>query len=80
MIDSYGALAADAFTMVTILRSIISFAWTFFAVEWVHSRGAAEPFGIFGMLMGLFSLTTIPLWYFGKRMRIATASKVERWN
>jgi hypothetical protein len=66
--------------MVTILRSIIAFAWIFFVSDWVQTRGGAEPFGIFGMLMGLFSLLTIPLWIYGKRLRIATASMVERWT
>ncbi|RKL07616.1 hypothetical protein BFJ71_g2216 [Fusarium oxysporum] len=80
LIDSYHSLAADCFTMVTILRSIIAFAWTFFVADWVHQKGAAEPFGIFGLLMGLFSLLTVPLWMFGKRMRIATAEQVLRWQ
>lgn len=73
LIDSYGQLAADCFVVVTILRSIIAFAWTFFVSQWVQDRGAAEPFGVFGMLMGLFALLTIPLWLYGKRMRIARA-------
>ena len=73
LIDSYGHLAADCFVVVTILRSIIAFAWTFFVSEWVTSKGTAEAFGIFGMLMGLFALLTIPLWLYGKRMRIARA-------
>jgi len=77
LIDSYSHLAADCFVSVTILRSVIAFAWTFFVSHWVEDRGAAEPFGIFGMLMGLFSLTTVPLWWYGKRMRIATASHFE---
>jgi MFS family permease len=76
LIDAYTHLAADCFTMVTILRSIIAFAWTFFVATWVQDRGAAEPFGIFGMLMGIFALVTVPLWMFGKRMRIATSAKV----
>ncbi|KAF5969530.1 HOL1 [Fusarium coicis] len=80
LIDSYHSLAADCFTMVTILRAIISFAWTFFVADWVQKDGAAEPFGIFGMLMGIFSLMTIPLWMYGKRMRIATAEQVLRWQ
>ncbi|KAH6670879.1 major facilitator superfamily domain-containing protein [Plectosphaerella plurivora] len=80
LIDSYGPRAADCFTVVTILRSIVAFAWSFFAAEWVHDKGAAEPFGIFGMLMGLFALLTVPLWLYGKRMRIATEEQVKRWN
>ncbi|KAI4596955.1 hypothetical protein KJ359_004865 [Pestalotiopsis sp. 9143b] len=74
LIDAYSYLAADCFVMVTILRAIIAFAWTFFVSEWIAEDGAAEAFGIFGMLMGIFGLLTIPLWLYGKRMRIATAS------
>ncbi|KAL2135112.1 hypothetical protein VTI74DRAFT_9705 [Chaetomium olivicolor] len=51
LIDSYNHLAADCFTIVTILRAVIAFAWSFFVASWVEDRGAAEPFGIFGMLM-----------------------------
>jgi hypothetical protein len=32
-----------------------------------------EPFGIFGMLMAVFTLLTIPQAIWGKRTRIATA-------
>ena len=78
LIDSYGYLAADCFVMTTIARSVISFAWTFFAGNWVASAGAELPFGIFGMLMGVFGLLTVPLWLFGKRMRIATAGFIPR--
>lgn len=63
----------DCFVMTTIVRAIISFAWTFFVADWVIHDGAALVFGIFGMIMGVFGLLAIPLWLFGKRMRIATA-------
>ena len=59
--------------MITSFRSIIGFAWTFFVGSWITARGAAEPFGIFGMLMALFSLCLIPQYIYGKRTRIATA-------
>ncbi|KAH8201693.1 hypothetical protein TruAng_004131 [Truncatella angustata] len=65
LIDSYSSLAADCFVMVTILRAIIAFAWTFFVSEWIAEDGAAEAFGIFGMLMGIFGLLTVPLWLYG---------------
>ncbi|KAH8897807.1 major facilitator superfamily transporter [Thozetella sp. PMI_491] len=76
LIDAYTNLAADCFVMVTTLRAIVAFAWTFFVAEWITQKGAAEPFGIFGMLMGIFSLLTVPLWLFGKRIRVATASSL----
>ncbi|KAH7122988.1 major facilitator superfamily transporter [Dactylonectria macrodidyma] len=77
LIDCYMHLASDCFVVVTILRAIIAFAWTFFISGWIHDRGAAEPFGIFGMVMGIFSLLTIPMWLLGKRTRIATANLVQ---
>ncbi|KAL4864252.1 hypothetical protein BDV12DRAFT_205841 [Aspergillus spectabilis] len=76
IIESYPLVAHDCFVMITFLRAIIGFAWTFFVGSWVEARGAAEPFGIFGMLMGLFGLLTIPIYLYGKRIRIAT----QKWG
>ncbi|KAL1623922.1 hypothetical protein SLS56_008117 [Neofusicoccum ribis] len=77
LIDAYSAAAADCFVMVTSLRAILAFTWTLVVGDWYADRGLAEPFGIFGMLMGIFSLLTVPLWLYGKRIRIATASSLE---
>ncbi|KAI4758891.1 MFS general substrate transporter [Aureobasidium sp. EXF-3400] len=76
LIESYGAWSADCFLMVVTFRAVISFAWTFFVGTWVESAGPAEPFGIFALLMGIFSLTTVPVWLFGKRLRFATSNLV----
>lgn len=73
IIDSYKPLHGDCFVMTTIVRSVIAFAWTFFITDWVITAGPALPFGIFGMIMGVFGLLAVPLWLFGKRMRVATA-------
>lgn len=59
--------------MTTIARAVVSFAWTYFVGQWVGEAGASLPFGIFGMLMGIFALLTLVVWLLGKRMRIATA-------
>lgn len=76
LIESYTGIAGDCFVAVTSARAVVSFAWTFFVGDWVDSAGYAEPFGIFGMLMGLFSLMTIPILIWGKRLRIWTAKWV----
>lgn len=78
LIEAYGHLAGDCFVAVTSARAVIAFAWTFFVAEWVMHDGAAEPFGIFAMLMGIFSLATIPMLIWGKRLRIWTAKWVEK--
>ncbi|CAO2657355.1 Nn.00g034810.m01.CDS01 [Neocucurbitaria sp. VM-36] len=76
LIESYSSVAGDCFVAVTCTRAIVSFAWTFFVGDWVHHTGTAEPFGIFGMLMGVFGLLTIPILIWGKHLRIWTAKWV----
>ncbi|KAL6151511.1 hypothetical protein ACJQWK_10473 [Exserohilum turcicum] len=76
VIESYGPLAGDCFVAITSTRAVVSFAWTFFVGGWVTDKGAAEPFGIFAMLMGLFALGTVPMMVWGKRLRIWTAKWV----
>jgi len=73
IIESYNAISGDCFVIITCCRAIISFAWTFFVGDWIDKRGAEEPFGIFAMLMGIFTLLTVPMVVWGKRTRIATA-------
>ncbi|KAL2257811.1 hypothetical protein VTK26DRAFT_9136 [Humicola hyalothermophila] len=76
LIDAYGQLASDCFVMICILRGLIPFAWTFFVIQWVQSQGYLVPFGVFTAIMGVFSLLSLPVVYWGKRMRIATAGYV----
>ena len=78
LIESYPAIAGDCFVAVTCTRAIIAFAWTFFVGTWTQHSGYAIPFGIFGMLLGVFGLLTVPYWVWGKRLRIATAAWVEK--
>lgn len=72
LIECYPQIAGDCFVAVTCTRAIIAFAWTFFVGTWTHDKGFSEPFGVFGMLLGLFSLLTVVFWMWGKRFRIAT--------
>ena len=62
--------------MTSVARSVVGFAWTYFTAEWIMSAGPALPFGIFGMLTTVFGLLALPLYFFGKRSRIATAGFV----
>jgi len=80
LIESYSSLSGDCFVAVSCVRAIVAFAWTFFVGDWVHHDGPAEAFGIFGMLMGIFSLSTIPMMIWGKRLRIWTAKWVPEGN
>ncbi|CAK7221500.1 hypothetical protein SBRCBS47491_004546 [Sporothrix bragantina] len=70
--DAYQPVTGHCLTIIGVVRAVVAFAWTFFVGTWVEKSGDALPFGIFGMLMGVFSLLSIPLWVWGKRSRIAT--------
>ena len=76
LIEAYTSIAGDCFVAVISARGVVAFAWSFFVGEWVHRDGPAKPFGIFGMLMGIFALLTVPMMIWGKRLRIWTAKWV----
>ncbi|KAF1816418.1 MFS general substrate transporter [Eremomyces bilateralis CBS 781.70] len=77
IIDSYGKAASDCFVAVVGMRAIIAFSWTFFIGEWVAKAGTSVPFGVFGGLMGIFSLLVFVILIWGKRFRVATAQWVQ---
>ncbi|KAF2132055.1 MFS transporter-like protein [Dothidotthia symphoricarpi CBS 119687] len=76
VMESYSSQAGDCFVFITFARGIVAFAFSFFVGDWVAMSGVAEPFGIFAMLMGVFSLLTIPVILYGKRLRLWTAKWV----
>jgi len=60
----------------TVSRAVVSLIESYYVGDWIAISGVAEPFGIFAMLMGIFGLTAVPVFIWGKRMRIATATWV----
>ncbi len=73
LIQSYNAVSGDCLLMVTLFRALITFTFTWVAAELVEANGAAQPFGIIAVLLGLAGLFVIPQWKYGKRMRLWTA-------
>ena len=73
LIDSYANLACDCFVMICISRGLVPFVWTFFVSEWVSKQGYLIPFGGLTAILGVLSLLLIPVIWYGKRTRIATA-------
>ncbi|KAK3498940.1 uncharacterized protein B0T23DRAFT_328631 [Neurospora hispaniola] len=73
LIDSYANLASDCFVMICISRGLVPFVWTFFVSEWVSKQGYLIPFGGLTAILGVLSLLLIPVIWYGKRTRIATA-------
>ncbi|KAL4861941.1 hypothetical protein BDV12DRAFT_203510 [Aspergillus spectabilis] len=73
IVDSYRDISGDCFVLVGVVRAVIGCVWTFYVGEWIESAGPAITFGIFAAVLGVFSLLTIPLYFYGKRLRIGTA-------
>lgn len=61
---------------VTFLRAVMSFVWTFVVGTWVDRNAVLFVFGMFTLMMGVFSLSVFPVWLYGKRLRIASAEMV----
>ncbi|KAL3464462.1 major facilitator superfamily domain-containing protein [Aspergillus heterothallicus] len=76
--DSYRSRSGDCFVIVGLVRAVIACVWTFYVGNWIESAGPALTFGIFAIVLGVFSLLTIPLYFYGKRLRIATAKYLDQ--
>ncbi|KAL4863665.1 hypothetical protein BDV12DRAFT_189503 [Aspergillus spectabilis] len=72
IVDSYRSISGECFVLVGVVRAVISCVWTFYVGNWVESVGPALTFGIFAAVLGVFASLTIPLFVYGKRLRIAT--------
>lgn len=75
-LDLCTALTPLLVLCVTLFRAILGFVWSFVVGTWIDRDGVALVFGMFTLLMGVFSLSVLPVWIFGKRLRIATAEWV----
>ncbi|KAK3389503.1 major facilitator superfamily domain-containing protein [Podospora didyma] len=71
IVDAYRDLAVEGFTCMIIFKNIFSFALTFKAYDWlIENHTDATPlFNAIGTVQVVVSLTTIPLYIYGKRLR-----------
>ncbi|KAL6230024.1 hypothetical protein BDW75DRAFT_234734 [Aspergillus navahoensis] len=72
IVDSYRSISGECFVLVAVVRAIIGCVWTLYVGDWVESIGPALTFGIFAAVLGVFASLTIPLFFYGKRLRIST--------
>ncbi|KAF3384693.1 Protein HOL1 [Penicillium rolfsii] len=72
IVDSYRSISGECFVLVGVTRAVIGCIWTFYVGDWVESIGLAATFGIFAGILGAVASLSIPLFFFGKKLRIAT--------
>ncbi|ORY52725.1 putative cycloheximide resistance protein [Leucosporidium creatinivorum] len=69
VIDAHRERAAEVFTVITLYKNTLTFAFTWFVNSWLQKQGMMAVLGTLGGLIAACSLTTIPMYIYGKRAR-----------
>ena len=72
--DSYSLVSADLMLLSIGLKNIFGFGFAYGVVPWITQVGYARAFGSMVAIHCGLLLFGIPLWWFGKRIRHATAN------
>lgn len=70
LLDSYPARAGPLLIIVCAFRGVISFGVTFGITPFIESNGYDGAFNTFGGLTGGLGLIAVPLYFFGKQIRV----------
>lgn len=78
--DCHGALAAEAFAAMSVVKNLFAFGLTFFANDWIDNQGVRACFGVIAAISGATALTSIPMYVYGKRARsFVHRHRLVRW-
>jgi hypothetical protein len=80
VVDSYFPTAPETALLIVGLKNVFGFGFSYGIIPWITRSGYAGTFGaLAGMQFGVV-LLGLPLWYFGKQIRHATAKwKIIMW-
>lgn len=67
--DCHRTLAAEAFAAMNLVKNMFAFGMTFYINDWVATQGVRQCFFVIGGITIGVTLTTIPMYIFGKRAR-----------
>ncbi|KAF1836125.1 MFS general substrate transporter [Decorospora gaudefroyi] len=67
--DSHREEAAEAFAIMNFIKNIFAFGLTFYANDWLAAQGVRDAFFVIGGTTVAVTLTTIPMYIFGKKAR-----------
>lgn len=79
VVDSYPRFAAESLVLINVFKNIVAFVFIFVAVNWIEADGFLQVYMILFMLVCVSILLAIPLYFYGRRWRLA-ASKSTRHN
>lgn len=72
-LDSYGERAAPLLVLICTVRGLVSFGISYGVTNFVESKGYDGALNICAIIVGVLSALGFPVYFFGKRIRAATA-------
>jgi len=80
VIDCYYPVAFEALLLVCGLKNIFAFGFSYGVVPWIIRSGYEGAFGEMVAIQCGVMLLSVPLWYYGKKLRQISAKwKVISW-
>ena len=69
VVDCHRGLSSEAFALMNCVKNLFAGGITFFINDWIESQGVRNTFFVVGGITLGTSLTSIPMYIYGKRMR-----------
>ena len=75
VVDCYRPVAVESFVGVIIIRNLYGFALTFAISPWMEYSGVRDVSIVFAAISFVIYATTLPMYMYGKRLRIWTSTR-----
>lgn len=75
VIDCYRPVAVEAFVGIIVIRNFFGFAFTFGISPWLAHSGIRDVSITCAVVTVFVYSSTIPMWLYGKRLRIWTSTR-----
>ena len=66
-LDAYRDMSTEIFIASMVFKNFLFYSFSYFVNEWTATSGPAEVFYVFGGVAFALTLTTIPIYIFGKK-------------
>jgi len=70
--DCHRLESSQAFSILNFIKNMFAFSLTFYCNDWIAVQGVRDCFFVIGGITVAVSLTTIPMYIYGKRARSFT--------
>lgn len=84
IIESYRPIAGELVVCGMGYKSALAFLLSFYVNPWIERNGYFTTMGIIAGLLGFFHILAIPLYFYGKRIRVRTMTwkvmKLVEWH